>query len=89
MGTLRLKQGTHWGDGHVKDVKLTEEQYKGLCEKVIAIGKHRHRGQGKHFNEPDFLAGAMAAMEALNIGCPTWPFAIMCGTSIISPKEDE
>ena len=89
MGTLRLKQGRNWGDGHVKDAKLTEEQYKGLCEKIILVGKHRKRSQGENFNEADFLTGAMAAMEALNIGCPTWPFIILSGDSVLSEKEGQ
>ena len=73
-----------WGFNPVKKVSLTESQYDNLLDRVEDTGKRRkqiHTPSG--FSEVDFLAGAMATMEALGIGCPPWVWDILAGNKIL------
>lgn len=78
-----------WGANPVVKVELTDDQYKDLLDRIVKLGEGRLQSQGK-INECDFLAGSMAAMEALGIKCPPWIFMIIGGVKVImTPAEKE
>ena len=73
----------NWGDNAIKKVELTKEQYSDLLKSVEETGRSRKKSQGK-IDECDFLCGAMAVMEKLNIGCPAWALLLM-SESVLEP----
>ena len=79
---MEKKNPDEWGYNPAKSVSLTKKQYDDFCARIIEAGKSRNQA-GTLASEADFLCGAMAAMNALNINCPVWPFAIMAGNSLL------
>ena len=75
-----------WGSNPVKEVTLSKEQYKDLCEAVLNTGTDRKKA-GTLKDEADFLSGAMVVMERLGIGCPAWPLMIMSGRSLLEERK--
>ena len=83
-----------WCENAITKVELTEEQYKALVDRVVENGEGRkahidgvvswkgNRKITRKFQEDDFLCGAMACMNALGIGAPSWIFQIMANIPV-------
>ena len=77
---------SEWGSNPIKKTELSEKEFKDLVIAIEKIGLDRKQAQGK-IDEPDFFCGAMAVMERLGIGCPTWPLLMMSGNGILEERE--
>ncbi len=77
-----MNKSNAWGKEPVKAVELSPEDHQKLCSQVIKLGEKR-KAMHSNFNEVDFLAGAMAVMERLNIPCPVWPALFILGQDVI------
>jgi len=63
-------------------MKISKERYRALCESVVGHGEGRMK-EVAGFKEDDYLAGAMAVMEFLELPFPVWPLVIMTGRKVI------
>lgn len=86
---VKKKKPGDWGYNPVKKVALSKGSFSELVKRVEATGKKRKEA-GALVNEADYFCGAMAAMEALGVGCPVWPLFLMSGRSVVDfePKPN-